>query len=160
MREPARSPNHLVDSWLGFSNRCFLCISSDTCATPRSGDTKPCRKSEGNRKMSNVHRVRHVTPASGNVFVDLGFPPREAARLLKAADAAIDARRAIKLVLMDTVPRWIEEHDLTQAEASIVLKVTRPRVSDIVNRKVEKFTIDALVELVARTGRRVSIAVT
>ena len=109
--------------------------------------------------MTNIHRMRHVTPASGNVFVDLGFPLREAARLLRAAAAAIDARRAIKLVLMDTVARWIKELDLTQAEAAIVLKVTRPRVSDIVNRKVEKFTIDALVELVARTGRRVRIAV-
>ena len=110
--------------------------------------------------MTNIRRMRHVTPVSGNVFIDLGFPPREAARLLKAADAAIDARQAIKLVLMDTVARWIGELNLTQAEAAIVLKVTRPRVSDIVNRKVEKFTIDALVELVARTGRRVSIAVT
>lgn len=109
--------------------------------------------------MINVHRTRHVTSASGNVFLDLGFPPREAARLLKAVDAAIDARRAIKLVLMDTVARWIEELDLTQAEAATVLKVTRPRVSDIINRKVEKFTIDALVEVVARTGRRVTVAV-
>ena len=40
--------------------------------------------------MINVHRTRHVTSASGNVFLDLGFPPREAARLLKAVDAAID----------------------------------------------------------------------
>lgn len=112
------------------------------------------------RKMTNIHLMRHVTPPNGNVFVDLGFPPREAARLLKAANAAIDARRAIKLVLMDTVARWIEEQDLTQVEAAIVLEVTRPRVSDIVNRKIEKFTTDALVELVARTGRRVSIAVT
>lgn len=110
--------------------------------------------------MTRAHGSRHVTAASGNVFVDLGFPPREAARLLKAADAAIDARRAIKLVLMDTVARWIEELDLTQVNAASVLKVAGHRVPDIINRKVEKFTIDDLVELVARTGRRVSIAVT
>ena len=109
--------------------------------------------------MRSTHGTRHVTPATGNVFLDLGFPTREAAKLLRAADAAIDARRAIKLALMDTVARWIEGSELTQAEAATVLKVSRPRVSDIVNRKVAKFTIDALVELVARTGRRVSIAV-
>ena len=109
--------------------------------------------------MTDVHRTRHVTPANGNVFLDLGFSAREAAKLLKAADAAINARRAIKLTLMDTVVRWIDEQDLTQAEAAVILRVTRPRVSDLVNRKATKFTIDALVEMVARTGRRLSIAV-
>ncbi len=31
--------------------------------------------------------IKHVTPAGGNVFADLGFEPEEAARLLAEADA-------------------------------------------------------------------------
>ena len=38
-----------------------------------------------------------------------------------------------------------------------MLHVTRPRVSDVVNRKVEKFTIDALVGMLARIGKQVRL---
>jgi hypothetical protein len=34
-------------------------------------------------------KSRHVTPADGNVFADLGFSPKEAKALLKNADARI-----------------------------------------------------------------------
>ena len=48
---------------------------------------------------------------------------------------------------------------LTQAVAAEVLRVTRPRVSDVVNHKVEKFTIDALVSMLARIGKQARLAV-
>ena len=38
--------------------------------------------------------ISHITPAKGNVFLDLGFPPDEAARLKAEADAKIDSERA------------------------------------------------------------------
>jgi predicted XRE-type DNA-binding protein len=37
--------------------------------------------------------------------------------------------------------------------------VTRPRVADAVNHKVEKFTIDALVSMLARIGKEVRLDV-
>lgn len=37
-------------------------------------------------------RSSHITPADGNLFADLGFPPREAGRLVAKADAEIRAR--------------------------------------------------------------------
>lgn len=40
--------------------------------------------------------VEYVVPADGNVFLALGFPPEEAARLLVEADRQIDERRATK----------------------------------------------------------------
>lgn len=42
--------------------------------------------------------TRHVTPADGNVFLDLGFPPDEAARLKARSDALIRAELAKKVV--------------------------------------------------------------
>jgi len=46
--------------------------------------------------MSRVG-IEHVTPADGNIFLDLGFPAEEAALLKAEADARIDAERAFKL---------------------------------------------------------------
>ncbi|SFU98814.1 Helix-turn-helix domain-containing protein [Pseudoduganella namucuonensis] len=54
---------------------------------------------------------------------------------------------------------WMEEHKLKQAEAAHILHVTRPRVSDVVNKKTAKFTIDSLVEMLARAGKSVSLEV-
>jgi predicted XRE-type DNA-binding protein len=37
--------------------------------------------------------------------------------------------------------------------------VSRPRVSDVVNQKTSKFTIDTLVEMLSRIGKPVRLAV-
>jgi predicted XRE-type DNA-binding protein len=37
--------------------------------------------------------------------------------------------------------------------------VPRPRVSDVVNRKTTKFTIDTLVEMLSRVGKPVRLAI-
>jgi len=101
----------------------------------------------------------HRTRAGANVFLDLGFPPEEAKRLLAHADAQIDESIRLKQQLMDEIAEWMKEASVTQAVAAEVLRVTRPRVSDVVNHKVEKFTIDALVSMLARIGKQVRLAV-
>ena len=60
---------------------------------------------------------------------------------------------------MDELSAWILEHRLKQAEAAEILMVTRPRVSDVMNKKAAKFTIDTLIELLSRIGKPVKIAV-
>ena len=80
-------------------------------------------------------KSRHRTRAGGNVFLDLGFPPREAKRLLAHADAQIDESIRLKQQLMDEIAEWMKEASVTQAVAAEVLRVTRPRVSDVVNHK-------------------------
>ena len=104
-------------------------------------------------------RSRHRTRADGNVFLDLGFSPREAKRLLAHADTRIDESIRLKKQLMDEIAVWMKGARLTQIAAAEVLQVTRPRVSDVVNHKVGKFTIDALVGMLARLGKQVHIAV-
>jgi predicted XRE-type DNA-binding protein len=93
------------------------------------------------------------------VFLDLGFPPQEANRLLAQADAQIDESIRLKRQLMDEIAGWMSEARVTQAVAAEVLHVTRPRISDMVNHKVDKFTIDALVGMLARIGKQVRLAV-
>ena len=58
---------------------------------------------------------------------------------------------------MLTVERLITGRKLTQMKAARLLGVSQPRVSDIVRGRVERFTIDALVEMLARAGVRLDI---
>ena len=98
--------------------------------------------------MNNIDTsVAHITPKTGNVFKDLGFSPTEAAKL------------KIKAQLMCQISEWISEKKLKQEEASDLLHVTRPRVSDVMRGKTGKFTIDALVDMLERTGKHVTVQV-
>ncbi len=104
-------------------------------------------------------RIRHVTKFGANLFRELGFPPAEADRLLAGSRQQINDTRALKQQLMTELSRWIAENHLKQAQAAEILMVSRPRVSDVVNMKVSKFTIDTLVEMLSRVGKPVRLAV-
>lgn len=103
--------------------------------------------------------IRHVTPAGANLFAELGIEAAEAQRLNTALRAEIDQALLLKRQLMDELSAWIEQSHLKQAQAADILMVSRPRVSDVVNRKATKFTIDALVQMLSRTGRTVQLSV-
>lgn len=60
---------------------------------------------------------------------------------------------------MGELSDWIAEQHLKQAEAAAILKINRPRVSDLVNKKANKFTLDALVNMLARIGKPVRLIV-
>jgi predicted XRE-type DNA-binding protein len=60
---------------------------------------------------------------------------------------------------MCQISEWINEKKLKQEDASNLLQVTRPRVSDVRRGKTGKFTIDALVDMLERTGKRVTVQV-
>lgn len=109
--------------------------------------------------MSIETKSVHITPAGGNVFADLGFEPAEAAALKAESQRIISEKLAIKDSLMTELAGWIEAKKLKQAEAAEILGVSRPRVSDVINKKAIKFTIDALVDMLARTGKHVQLFV-
>ena len=85
-----------------------------------------------------------ITPSSGNVFRDIGFPPEEAEHLLIRSD------------LMTAIRSLIEERGLTQARAARLFGVTQP-LSDLVRGRVGLFSIDSLVKMLARAGVGVSV---
>jgi predicted XRE-type DNA-binding protein len=104
-------------------------------------------------------KSKHITPAGGNVFADLGFESEEAAALKAESQRIISEKLAIKESLMSELAGWIEANKLKQVEAAEILGVTRPRVSDVINGKSIKFTIDALVDMLARVGKHVHFSV-
>lgn len=109
--------------------------------------------------MKSDHIVEHITPAGGNVFLDIGFEPEEAARLKADSDRQIAQSDLLKEQLRGELINWIQTKGLKHGQAAEILYVTRPRVSDVVNGKLSKFSIDSLVAMVIRTGRNVEIKI-
>lgn len=85
-----------------------------------------------------------VRRSSGNVFADLGFAPQEAEHLRLRAD------------LMMQLTKLLLRRKLTQAQSAHMLGVSQPRVSDLTRGKIDRFSIDTLVEMLGRAGLRVS----
>ena len=83
--------------------------------------------------------------STGNVYRDLGFSAAEAEYLLLRS----------RLMLM--VTRLIGDRGLTQIDAARLFGVSQPRVSDVVRGRIDRFTIDALVEMLARAGVRLDV---
>ena len=90
--------------------------------------------------------IRHVTPKGGNVFADLGFGPGEAVKL------------KIKAELMIKITVWIKDNGLSQHDAAEILGIQRTRVSDLMCGKIQKFTIDALVDMLEKARQPYTIA--
>lgn len=108
-----------------------------------------------NKKIDT--QVRHVTKRGANLFAELGFLPEDALRYQAESKQRIEHTLALKEQLMGEVAAWIRETNLKQKEAAEILHVTRPRVSDVVNKKTGKFTIDALVDMLGRIGKPVKV---
>jgi len=87
------------------------------------------------------------TQSSGNVFQDLGFSTREAENLKLRAE------------LMITLRELIHSNGFTQAQAARMFGVTQPRVSDLVRGKIDLFSIDCLVNMLAAAGHQVGLSV-
>jgi predicted XRE-type DNA-binding protein len=114
-----------------------------------------CEKGD---EMKIDTKIRHVTKPGANLFLELGFAPDEAKRLQAASRKQINDTRLLKQQLMEELSVWIAHH-LKQSEAAEILMVSRPRVSDVVNKKTAKFTIDTLVEMLSRVGKPVRLAI-
>ena len=71
------------------------------------------------------------------------------------AAANMRARSQIMIAIEEEVRSW----DLTQAKAAERLGVTQPRLNDLLRGKVDKFSLDALVELSARAGLAVTVGI-
>jgi len=86
-------------------------------------------------------------PSSGNVFADLGFSPDEAEHL------------KLRAQLMGAVRQVIEQRQLTQAQAAKLLGVTQPRISNLIQGKIELFSMDTLVSMLAQAGVHVGLTI-
>ncbi len=91
--------------------------------------------------MKKVKLIR----SSGNVFRDLGFLPDEVEYL------------KVRSELMLNLQKVITARGLKQAEAAKLLGVTQPRVSDLIRGRIDLFSIDTLIDMLARLGIRAKL---
>ncbi len=89
-----------------------------------------------------------MTRSTGNVFRDLGFSAEEAEHL------------RIRAELMVALQKAISSRDLTQVKAARLLGITQPRVSDLMRGRIDLFSADTLIDLLARLGIGVKLTVT
>jgi predicted XRE-type DNA-binding protein len=86
-----------------------------------------------------------VQRGSGNVFRDVGFATEEAENLLLRAQLMSEIREVAR--------------GMTQAQSAKRFGVTQPRINDVLRGKIDKFSLDALVNMLAKAGMRVEMRV-
>ena len=109
--------------------------------------------------MSIDTQTTNVTSATGNVFADLGFEPLLSAELKSQSERIIADKLAIKEHLLTELAAWIQAKELTRTDAAARFGVTEQRISDIISKKATHFTLDALVEMLLRTGKSVQLSI-
>ena len=86
-----------------------------------------------------------MTRGRGNIFQDVGFSPIEADNLMLRAQLMDRVREAAK--------------GATQREAAKQFGITQPRLNDVMRGRIDKFSLDALVNMLGNAGMRVELRV-
>ncbi len=89
--------------------------------------------------------AERVIPSSGNVFADTGLPD--------AAELDTKAR------LGAAICRIVERRRLTQAEVAGALAINQPKVSALLNYKLEGFSVERLMRFLVVLGQDVEIVI-
>ena len=69
------------------------------------------------------------------------------------------AHRAVREQLFDLLLTIVREDELSQCAVQHMFKLTQPRASNLAHRHLEKFNSEALIDMLARVGVRLEIAV-
>jgi len=93
-----------------------------------------------------ARKKAEVDVGSGDVFTDLGY-----------ADAP---ERRLKLELAMEVNRVLKKRALAQERAARLLGLRQPHVSDLVRYRLNRFSVERLMEFLTRLGKGVEIRIT
>ena len=86
-----------------------------------------------------------VEVGSANVFADLGFPD--------AKELKLKVRLAVE------VKRVLEERQLSQDKAAKLLGIRQPHVSELVRYRLDRFSVERLMDFLTRLGKDVEIRI-
>ena len=92
-----------------------------------------------------MRKALKMQQGGDNVFLDLGFSADEAQNLLLRSELISKVRTVAK--------------GMTQQEAAKLLGITQPHLNLLLKGKIEKFSLDALVNMLAKAGMRVKLTV-
>jgi predicted XRE-type DNA-binding protein len=72
-------------------------------------------------------------------------------------DQVVAQNLKVRSGLMVMLEQEIDRQELTQKTAAALFGVSQPRISDLMKGKIDKFSIDMLVNMLAALGKDVSI---
>jgi predicted XRE-type DNA-binding protein len=99
------------------------------------------------RKEFEMNKPAKRVESTENIFRDLGFDAAEAENL------------KLRSRLMQRVEKFVKQSNMTQSEAASVLGVTQPRLNQLLKGKIQLCSLDALVNMLANAGMRVTLTV-
>jgi predicted XRE-type DNA-binding protein len=79
----------------------------------------------------------------------------DAIEVAPAHAASMKARSELMMAVRKVVDGWTT----TQTQAAIRLGITQPRLNDLLRGRIDKFSLDALVDLAARSGLSVKVKI-
>ena len=74
-------------------------------------------------------------------------------------DPAMVATLTAKSLLLLEIRGKVEQWNISQTEAAKRLGITQPRLSDLLQGKINKFSLDALMKLATDAGLKVNLQV-
>jgi len=95
--------------------------------------------------MQKNERDSIVTPSSGNIFADLGFADSE--------------ERRTKVHLALAINKILTQRRVPQVEAARQLGINQPKISALVNYRLEGFSVERLMQFLNALGRDVEIVI-
>lgn len=74
-------------------------------------------------------------------------------------DVSIAENLKLRSSLMIKIAEFVEKSGLTQVQAARQLGTTQPRLNDVIRGRIEKCTVDRLVNMLALAGYRVDLQI-
>jgi predicted XRE-type DNA-binding protein len=99
-----------------------------------------------NHKMTQ-EEILNVSLGNDNIFEDLGFETEEALNLKIRADLMLD------------LCSIIQRRGWTQQEAAEFLEETQPKISNLMNGEISRFSVDQLISLLGKVGIEVQVEI-
>ena len=113
---------------------------------------KPSKKETAKRSAARAPSTAlgqragtRVEIGSGNVFRDLGRPDAE--------------ERQLKVQMAMRVNALLADAKMTQVQTAARLGIPQPHVSDLINYKLNRFSVDRLIHFATLLGRDVEIVI-
>src|ERR1700730_6019430 len=97
------------------------------------------------KKKQNPTEEIECEISSGNIFADLGIENPE--------------EELTKAKLVWEIEQIIKKNKLTQAEAAKVMGINQPKVSALIRRKLDGFSVERLIHFLNSLGQDVDIVV-
>lgn len=71
-------------------------------------------------------------------------------------DPVVASNLKVRADLMIQIEKIVKQRKLTQKQAADLFDVSQPRISDLLKGKIDKFSIDMLVNMLSALGKEVT----